>query len=82
MAQADYVPNAIRALITGASAKLSTNPVRASHFEFVAALAGYPPWPIPIDADATDLVLDRTAGGQSENAIEWLIRDDDIARCP
>jgi hypothetical protein len=55
MAQADYVPNAIRALITGASAKLSTNPVRASHFEFVAALAGYPPWPIPIDADATDL---------------------------
>jgi hypothetical protein len=55
MAQADYVTNAIRALITGASAKLSTNPVRAAHVEFVAALAAQPPWPIPLDADATDL---------------------------
>ena len=55
MAQADYVNNAIRALITGASAKPSTNPVRAAHAEFVAALAGHPPWPLPLYADATDL---------------------------
>jgi hypothetical protein len=55
MAQADYVTNAIRALITGANVKLSTNVVRAAHVEFVATLAGYPPWPIPFDADATDL---------------------------
>ena len=55
MAQADYVTTAIRALITGAGAKPSTNPVRAAHAEFVAGLAGHPPWPIPIYADATDL---------------------------
>ena len=35
MAQADHVSNAIRALITGAGAKPSTNPVRAAHAEFV-----------------------------------------------
>jgi hypothetical protein len=55
MAQADYVTNAIRALITGAGAKPSTNPVRAAHAEFVAAVAGHPPWPIPLYADAIDL---------------------------
>ncbi len=55
MAQADDVSNAIRALITGAGAKPSTNPVRAAHAEFVAAVAGHPPWPIPLYADATDL---------------------------
>ena len=55
MAQADYVTNAIRALITGAGAKPSTNPVRTAHAEFVAALAGRPPWPIPLGADASDL---------------------------
>ena len=56
MAQADYMTNAIRALITGAGGKPSTNPVRAAHAEFVAALAGHPPRPIPVDADAIDLV--------------------------
>jgi len=55
MAQAGYVSNAIRALITGAGAKPSTNPVRAAHAEFVAAVAEHPPWPIPLYADATDL---------------------------
>jgi hypothetical protein len=55
MAQADYVSNAIRALITGAGAKPSTNPARAAHVEFVAAVAGHQPWPMPLDADATDL---------------------------
>ena len=43
MAQADFVNNAFRALITGAGAKSSTSQVRAAHAEFVAALAGHPP---------------------------------------
>ena len=55
MAQADYVSNGIRALITGADAKPSTNPVRAAHAEFVAAVAGHRPWPMPFRADVTDL---------------------------
>ena len=55
MAQADCVTTAIRALLTGASAKSSTNPVQAAYAEFVAALAGHPPRPIPVDADAVDL---------------------------
>jgi hypothetical protein len=55
MAQAGYVNNAFRALITGATAKPSTNSVRAAHAEFVAALAGTPPRPIPVDTDAVDL---------------------------
>ena len=55
MAQADFLTNAIRALITGAGARPSTNPVRAAHAEFVAAVAGHPPRPIPVGADATDL---------------------------
>ena len=55
MAQADHVSNAIRALITGASAKPSTNPVRAAHADFVTAMAGNPPRPIPLFADASDL---------------------------
>jgi hypothetical protein len=37
----------------GASAKQL--PVRAAHAEFIAALAGHPPRPIPIEADALDL---------------------------
>ncbi|MGA8613435.1 MAG: hypothetical protein WB760_17375 [Xanthobacteraceae bacterium] len=55
MAQAGYVTNAIRALITGAGSKPSTNSVRTALAEFVTALAGQPPWPIPLFADATDL---------------------------
>ncbi len=50
MAQADYVTNAIRALITGATK--STRQVRAAHTEFVATLAGHSPRPIPVDAEA------------------------------
>jgi hypothetical protein len=38
-----------------ANAKPPASPVRAAHAEFVAALAGHPPQPIPIDADALDL---------------------------
>jgi hypothetical protein len=37
----------------GASAR--QRPVRAAHAEFVAALAGHPPRPIPLEADALDL---------------------------
>ena len=55
MAQADYVNNAIRALITGANVKPSTNPVPAAYAEFIAALAGSPPQPISVDAEAVDL---------------------------
>ena len=54
MAQAGYVTNAIRALITGAGANPSTNLIRTAHAEFVTAV-GQPPWPIPLFADATDL---------------------------
>jgi hypothetical protein len=38
-----------------ASAKPSDSPVQPAHAEFVAALAGCPPRPIPIDADPLDL---------------------------
>jgi hypothetical protein len=56
MAQAEHVITAIRAPITGASEHLSTTtPIRLAHAEFVAALAGHPPRPIPIDADVLDL---------------------------
>jgi hypothetical protein len=38
-----------------AGAKPSASPVRAAYAEFIAALAGHPPRPIPLDADAIDL---------------------------
>ena len=55
MAQANYVTTAIRAVITGATAEPSTNPVRAAHAELVAALAGHPPRRIPLNPDGFDL---------------------------
>jgi hypothetical protein len=55
MAQADYVSNAVRALITGAGAKSPTNSVRLTHAELAAALAGNPPSPILLHADVRDL---------------------------
>jgi hypothetical protein len=55
MAQAEYVFNAIRAWITGASEGLSTtNPACAAHAGFVFALARARPRTIPADADAID----------------------------
>ena len=50
-----------------ASAKPSAGPVPAAHVEFVAALSGQPPRPIPINADPIDLEdradhLDRMFG--------------------
>jgi hypothetical protein len=55
MAQADYVTSAIRAPITGAGAKPSANSLQAPYAELLAALAGHPPSPIPVYADANDL---------------------------
>jgi hypothetical protein len=50
--------------------KPSASPVGAAHSEFVAALAGHPPRPIPLDADAFDLEdradhLDKVFGALS-----------------
>jgi hypothetical protein len=39
----------------GASAMPSASPVRAAHAVFISAIAGHPPRPIPLDADAIDL---------------------------
>jgi hypothetical protein len=36
-------------------ARPPSSPVCAAHSEFVAAMAGHPPRPIPLDADAIDL---------------------------
>ena len=58
MAQAYYLSNAINALITGAGAKPTTDPVWTAHGKFVVALAGCPPRPVPLGADASD-VKDR-----------------------
>jgi hypothetical protein len=60
MVQADSASNAIRALITGRITKQPTDPVCVAHTEFVAALAGHPPRPIPLEADRIDLE-DRAA---------------------
>ena len=61
MAQANYVNNAIRALITGAGAEPSTNPVRGAHAELLVCLAGQPPRLIPLKPPVIDLE-DRADG--------------------
>jgi hypothetical protein len=86
MAQAEHVINAIPRLITGASEYLSTNnPVCVAHAEFVAALMGHPPRPIPIDADTLDLEeranhLDQVLGALSSYVT--LILDDAAQNVP
>lgn len=55
MAQADCLTSAIRAFITGATAKTSTDPIRAAVADFIGRLAGHPPRPIPLDPHAVDL---------------------------
>jgi hypothetical protein len=55
MAQADFVSNAVRALITGVGSKPPASRVRLAHAEFSATFAGDPPWPILLYADASDL---------------------------
>ena len=55
MAQADYVTNAIRVLITGARANPSTNVARTAYAEFIADLSGHPPRSMPLNPEAVDL---------------------------
>ena len=55
MAQADSISRAIRELMSRRQPPKSTNPVRAAHAEFVAALAGNAPQPIRSVFDPADL---------------------------
>jgi hypothetical protein len=55
MAQADYVTNPIRALITDPSRKPSTNPIRVACAGFIADLAEYRPLSIPPNPYAVEL---------------------------
>jgi hypothetical protein len=55
MAQAGYVTNVVRPLITDAGSKPSTNPIHTAHAELVTAVAGQPPCPIPPFPGASDL---------------------------
>ena len=55
MAQAERITTAIRELMSRGRPPKSTSPVRASHTELVAALAGNPPSPICADVDSEDL---------------------------
>lgn len=55
MAQAESLSNAIRALIPGARPPSPPKPVWASHAVFVSSVAGQPPSPIPVFAEAADL---------------------------
>ena len=55
MAQADSITTAIRQLMSRGQPPKSTNPVRAAHAEFVAALAGNAPHRIHSAFDPADL---------------------------
>ena len=55
MAQAESITTAIRELMSRGRPLKSTNPVRAAHSEFVAALAGNVPHPIHSKAHPEDL---------------------------
>lgn len=58
MAQAESLSNAIRALIPGArvtSPPSVAKPVWTAHAQFVSSVAGRPPAPIPVFAQAADL---------------------------
>ena len=55
MAQADCITTAVRQLMSRGQPPKSTNPVRAAHAEFVAALAGNAPHAIHSALDPTDL---------------------------
>ncbi len=85
MAQAEDVISAIRAQITGASARPSTSPVCAAHAELVASLTAYPPRLIPVGADDIDLEdraehLDKVLGALS--AYVAAILDDTAQNVP
>ena len=55
MAQAESLSNAIRALIPGARPPSPPRPIWAAHAAFVSSVAGRPPLPIPVFAEAADL---------------------------
>ena len=55
MAQAETLSNAIRALIPGARPPSPPKPIWAAHAAFVSSVAGRPPLPIPVFAEAADL---------------------------
>ena len=55
MAQADYVPSAIRVLFTDANLDPSTKHVSATYTALIGELVGHPPRPIPLAARAVDL---------------------------
>jgi hypothetical protein len=55
MAQAERITTAIRELMSRGRPPKSTSPVRAAHTEFIAALAGNPPYAIYADVDPDDL---------------------------
>ncbi len=55
MAQAGYVTTAIRTLETGAFTTSFSSSALTAHAEFVAALAAYPPQPIPVGVRAIDI---------------------------
>ena len=55
MAQAGHAFTAVRALITGAGAKPSTNPVRAAYLELLADLTVAPPRSFPLSPHIVDL---------------------------
>jgi hypothetical protein len=55
MAQAESITTAVRELMSRGHAPHSTNPVQASHIEFVATLAANVPHRIDADVDSEDL---------------------------
>jgi hypothetical protein len=59
MAQVEHITTAIRELMSRGQPPKSTNPARAAHAEFVAALAGNAPHSIHSEANSED--LDRRA---------------------
>jgi hypothetical protein len=70
MAQAKYGISSIRAPIPGVIGNPRTSSVWAAHAKFLDALAGHPPRPITVDADAIDLEeradhLDKLLGALS-----------------
>jgi hypothetical protein len=55
MAQAGHAFTAVRALITGAGAEPSTNPLRGAYLELLGDLAGLPSRSIPLNPHIFDL---------------------------
>ena len=69
MAQAHYVTNAIRALITDAGPKPSTIRVQAAYAQLIANLAGHSRLSIPQNPYAVDLRGPRRSLEKVHNAV-------------